>query len=115
MQTLHSVTEIVSKISFKDWKFLVKDDGRIFIQILFEDIDRISGEVTLQRCRKWYLSPHMVNSEIVRTAFKAVMAAMEHEVEEEFKYKGARIFNPHMDLDNLVDFAKKKENISVRE
>lgn len=55
----------------------------------------------------------MVDAEIVRTVHKAVRAAMEHEVDEQFKYDGAVLFHPHHDLDALVAFAKKKK-ISVR-
>lgn len=105
MQTLESIKAVVSDIQFNDWTFRVDtySDGTPYIQVLFVDKDRITGNEEIQRCRKWVLSFHMVNSEIVRTAFKAVTAAMEHEVEEAFKYKGARIFNPHVDLDKLAD------------
>lgn len=52
--------------------------------------------------RKWYLSPHMTDSEVVQTAFAAVMAAMEHEVREKFRFGNASPFNPHFHVDDLA-------------
>jgi hypothetical protein len=105
MLTLESIKETVAQIDFNDWHFHVGtyEDGQPYLQVLFYDKDRITGALELQRCRKWVLSFHMVNSEVVRTAFQAVKAAMMHELEEAFRYKGRRIFNPHMDLDKLAD------------
>lgn len=60
------------------------------------------------------LSPYMCPNEIVTTAFKAVMTAMEHEVRESFRYKDVAIFNPHLDPDALVDFVKNRANIQER-
>lgn len=118
MQTLDSINKIINEISFNDWKFHVSKygDGTPYVQILFMDKDRISGIEELQRCRKWILSFHMTNSEVVRTCHKAVQAAMLHEVDEAFKYKGARIFNPHVDLDDLASAIKDKiVKISLRD
>ncbi len=38
-----------------------------------------------------------------------------HEVREWFRYRGASIFNPHLDPDVLADVAKKKASFCVRE
>lgn len=51
--------------------------------------------------RKWVLSPHATYSEVVNTAFAAVMAAMEHEVREKFLFRGSRPYSPHLDVDVL--------------
>lgn len=120
MQTLESVKTIVANCSFNDWTFFVgldpENDNRIYVQVLFKDKDRITGEDSIQRCRKWYLSAHMVNSEVVRTAFKAVEAAVIHETQEAFKYRGVRVYNPHMDLDALADaMLAGKVGVSLRE
>jgi hypothetical protein len=116
MQTLETIREIVSHIKFKDWKFRIDEkNGVPFMQIIFEGKCNITGVVETQYSRKWMLSYHMVNSEVVRTAYKAAEAAMLHEVEEAFTYKGARIYNPHMDLDEMVEFAKDKNHISYRD
>ncbi|MFT3671328.1 hypothetical protein [Aestuariivirga sp.] len=52
--------------------------------------------------RKWYISPNMTDGEIVQTVFKALLTAVEHETREQFLFKGVAIFDPHIDLDKLV-------------
>lgn len=81
----------------------VKEDGdRLYLQVKWKGHDAITGERAFQTGRKWFLSNHMTNSEIVQTAFAAIMAVMEHETREFFKYKGKAIFCPHYDVDVLV-------------
>lgn len=53
--------------------------------------------------RKWRLSYHMTATELVNTAFKAYLAALEHEYREQFLYRGTAIYNPHRDVDALVE------------
>ncbi len=55
--------------------------------------------------RHWRLSEHMTDGELVQTAFKAIMTALEHEARERFTYKGKAIFGPHLDVDKLVEIA----------
>lgn len=55
--------------------------------------------------RKWWLSPHMTASEVVRTAFMACLAYEEHELREFFTWRGARVFGPHLDVEALVEVA----------
>lgn len=52
--------------------------------------------------RKWRLSPHMTEGEVVQTALMATLAASEHEHREKFQYKGVSVFDPHFDIDQLV-------------
>lgn len=118
MQTLANIQAIVSEIQFKDWKLNVREysDKVPYLQVTFMDKDRITGAEELQRCRKWVLSYHMVDSEIIRTAYKAIETAMIHEVQEEFRYKGVRLFNPHLDLNDLVAVIKEHSvGISIRD
>lgn len=105
MLTLEEIKNLVNECQFNDWMFRVDTyaDGTPYLQVLFKDKDRITGIEEIQRCRKWVLSLHSTNSEIVRAAFKAVEAAALHEVQEAFKFRGARIYNPHMDLEELAD------------
>lgn len=56
--------------------------------------------------RKFYLSQWMTDSEVIQTAFMAVRTAMEHEVREQFKYKGQAVLQPHMDLEELLKNGK---------
>lgn len=96
--TYREAMDIVAKVTFRDWKFTVEDnigDGR-YLQVSFME----GGE--LQKGRKWKLSEHMTPSELVQTAFKAVLTATEHETREFFKYKNYPIFSPHYDIEALV-------------
>ena len=54
--------------------------------------------------RWWRLSRHMTDSEIVWTAFKAVLTALEHEAREKFTFKGIRVADSHVDIHKLADF-----------
>lgn len=64
---------------------------------------------------KRFLSQHMCRQEIVGTIFDLIKSAEMHEVHEWFRYKGASIYNPHLDPDVLVTIAKKKSSFNVRE
>jgi hypothetical protein len=80
----------------------------------FQIIEKAPGVVLLQhmqvlqcvttdqlrdtRGRKFYLSPHMTDEEILQTALLAVILFEEHEVRERFTFDGKRIFSPHKSL-----------------
>lgn len=106
MKTLEQIKEIVEQIKFSNWEFIIKEKNDVpYLQIQFMGACNDSGSVERQYCRKWQLSYYMVTSEVVRTAYKAVLAAVEHEASENFYYKNARIFNPHVDVEALVEVA----------
>jgi hypothetical protein len=99
---LYEIQDLMRTIRYEHWQFHILDDnGRMFLQIKFWDVDNDTGKLELQSCRKWMLSEHMTKSEVVLTAWKAVQAAVEHEAREKFLYKGRRVFGPHIDLDAM--------------
>ena len=113
--TLNEIREIVGKCKFDNWDIQVREDGtRPYLQIHVMGTDNMTGLPLEWTGRKWMLSPFMCRNEIVNTAFKAVLCAMEHEVKEKFTYRGVAIFNPHLDPDRLVDFARDPVNIQER-
>lgn len=71
-----------------------------------EGVCNVTGAIEPWNGRWWRLSPHMVPQEIVQTMFKAVLTALEHEAREQFLYKGVSVFDPHYDLDQLVELRK---------
>ncbi len=98
---------ILSEVSFNDWQIVIKEDGdRPYMQVCFSAPDMVTGEAEKQSGRKWLLSPYMTKSEIVTTALKACLTAVEHEARESFKYRGKAIFGPHWDVDKLHDMCK---------
>ena len=116
------VEDTLAQIKYKNWSFIVLDDrensvypdARMFLQVQFPSIDFVTGMEEVQKGRKWMLSPHMTQSEIVTTALKAVLTAEEHEARENFRYRGAMIFGPHIDVNALAVFVKDKENLDMR-
>jgi hypothetical protein len=103
--TLNEIESILKDVSYRDWEFRVVEKGDGFllqVRFMAPDSDHPGSEPTLQSCRKWYVSSHAVKAEIVRTAWKAVEAAVLHEAQEGFRYKGQVIYNPHLDPDQLA-------------
>jgi hypothetical protein len=104
------IKEVLGDCEFKDWQFHVGEMGDgSYIQVQFMDKDIHSGFVEMQHGRKWYVSPHAIGGEIIKTAFLAVMQAMEHEIRETFRYKGKNILGPHIAIDALVNVADTRE------
>jgi hypothetical protein len=102
-------------VQYKNWEFHIKSkNGVTFLQIQFDAPDNFSGKLEKQYCRKWQLSEWMTKTELVRTAFLAVLQAERHESEEAFKYKGQAIFNSHLSADALAEIAKSETNYEHR-
>lgn len=68
----------------------------------------------VQWTRKWYVSKHATKNEVVNTVFKLSMTAAEHELRERFTYRGVNIYGPHLNVDKLVRFAERPDNLDVR-
>jgi hypothetical protein len=106
------IEDIVADIKYKDWEFTTETDqfgDSLFLRVAFD------ADGKRQYGRKWLISRHMPKSEIVLTALKAVITAEEHEAREAFRYQGVRIFGPHIDVDKLVELARYKDNLDLRE
>lgn len=95
------------------WDFRLLDKGDSYLlQLTYEEPDTSGPEPELrwddaepQHARKWYISPWMTESEIVRTAYKAVLCSLEHRLGEHFRYKGAKVYSPHFDVEALAGLA----------
>lgn len=101
------IERIVAQVQYKDWQFNVKYDGgvRPYVQLTFNAKCSVSGVFEKQHGRKWLLSHHMTESEVVQTCMKAVLAAVEHEAREEFMWAGQPIFRPHLDVRALWELS----------
>lgn len=96
--TFNMIDSIIGDIKYKDWKFnIIARKDCYVLKITFEAPDINTGKMQTQHCRKWFISHHACRAEVVRTAWKAVLAAEEHEAGELFQYKGVRIHSPHLD------------------
>lgn len=102
--TLDQIRDVIAQCAFEDFDFRVIAMGDHFIlQATWSEIDIVTDRYSTQHSRKWLLSPHMTRSEIVQTAFKLAVTAVEHRARETFKYRGRRIFGPHFDVDALCE------------
>jgi hypothetical protein len=97
--TLDDIQTIIDDILYLDWEFYVGGTTeQPWLQMRF----LADGEYW--HARKWKLSPFMIPSEVIRTAWLAVQQAVEHEAAEKFTYRGTTIFNPHIDLQTLAAY-----------
>lgn len=94
---------IIGRIEYKNWDFVFYSNGSYLqIQFIAPCHDNPMNN-SLQKGRKWLISEHMTDSEIVQTAFLAIQVAEEHEMRETFKFEGQAIFGPHFDLHHLAE------------
>lgn len=108
--TISDFLEVLQEIKFPGFEFHLGQDGyRGFLQIKCKGTCNVTGQDYSWSGRKWLLSPHMTPSEIVNTALKAVLTAIEHEAREKFTYKGVTIYDPHTDVEELVKLRQTKE------
>lgn len=96
----------LNDVTYKDWALSILQDphrsSAPYLQWHFRAACAKTGMVEKQGSRKWYLSPHMTESELVQTAFAAALQAEEHECREHFQYTGRRVFNPHIAIHALL-------------
>lgn len=108
--TIDEANEILGNVEFFNYVFTAKNDSRgtMYMQAVYDEPDIITGIVEPQHTRRWLLSPTMVKSELVQTAFKCALTSMEHRTREHFLYKGERVYGPHFDVEALVEIARAK-------
>lgn len=95
--------EYLKSVEFNDYSlFVTCRSGVLYLQASWMEVCSVYGHQKTQYSRQWMLHPNMTKSEVIQTAFKLCLTAAEHEVREAFKYKGARIFGPHFDVEALV-------------
>ena len=115
MLTHDDILRVLHDIQFNDWIFDLRfDSGRPYLRVRFAGPCHTTGTLQEWEGRKWFLSSPTSKSEIVQTAFKAVITALEHEARETFKYKGEAIFGPHFDCDLLVELCKRSDTLDAR-
>jgi hypothetical protein len=97
----------LEEVSYKDGYGLAlrKDktdpDGRWYFQVECKRPDSATGEITIGKGGKAYLSPHMNKSELIRLIFGLFRAYEEHECREFFHWRGRAVFGPHIDIESL--------------
>lgn len=97
------VWNIIHKIDMPGYRFAL--DDRFLFQVVYDepDVDGPPGSLPVeQRGRKWYISPYSTETEIVRTVYKALLTSMEHQLGEHFKYRGERVYSPHLSIESRL-------------
>lgn len=125
MMTKGTMAAIVYAITYKPgWhvSFKTPDDDRPYVQLEVSTLSDAtldptgkSIERTPWKSGKRYLSEHMCSQEIVGAVLGLIQDAEMHEVREWFRYRGASIYNPHLDPDVLVQVARKASSFVTRE
>lgn len=91
-----------------------------FVQIEYMEPDVRTGEMELQRGRKWIVSRYATESEVVQTCLTAALRSAEHQVREHFKYRPnaeaspKAIFGPHFHAAALWGICGKPESYDAR-
>lgn len=115
MPDLERFRNVLQRVEFPSFNFIIHSENvQPYLQIECDGTCNVSGEPMAWKSRKWHLSVWMTDGEIVQTAFKAVMTAMEHEIRENFRYRGVSIFDPHYDIERLVELRRDPESLKER-
>jgi hypothetical protein len=82
--------------------------GRFYLQCIAPDrFDVDDRGMSAGHGGKLYLSPFAIESEIVQASFGLIKGYFEHEVREHFRYKGKRVYGPHLDINALLEIADR--------
>jgi hypothetical protein len=111
MLFINKVKDLLSRITMdmlgnKTFKFLLEKDkkggDRIYIQLVYAAPCTKEDTNKSWKGRKWYLSEHMTENEIIFTAYTAYEMCLRHEMMETFKIDGIILVNPHVDYKELL-------------
>ena len=102
------LVDLIGGVECGDFDFMLRTTGesRPYLQIQCDDRCTVSGEEYKWHGRKWFLSYHMTDSEVVQTCWLAAKTAMEHELREKFRWEGQTIFRPHFDIRALHEISR---------
>ena len=107
--------EVLERCKFPEFTFCVhSEESKVYFQIECHSRCNVTGKPLTWKGRKWLMSIHMTDGEIVQTAFKAVLTALEHEAREQFMYRGVSIFDPHYDIEKLVELRQRPDALKER-
>ena len=86
---------VIKNLTVYDFLVICKPVETIFIQFSQVLPCIKTGKTEIINGRKWYISKHMTDDEILRTLFAAYKMFCEHEINENFLVDGVRFLNPH--------------------
>ena len=109
------IRNLLAQCAYPSFKYeLLDEDGRLFLRVNGFAPDNVSGDPITWIGRKWRLSEHMTDGEVVQTAWLATLTAIEHEARENFRFQGVTVFDPHYDIHKLVALRRQSDSIKER-
>lgn len=98
---------VVSRIQFPGVHVELehKDHGLCLRVHCPDGVCAVTGEAAPWAGRPWPVSLDTTNADLVQTAFKAVLTALEHEARELFTFQGERVMDPHRNMPLAQDAA----------
>jgi hypothetical protein len=104
---------VLDAITYKDWYLQwFFEPGNAYLQWRFSAPDYSGQQAAGLRwwtTRKYNISHHMTEGELVQTAFMAALQAEEHEAREAFRYMDKAPFNPHISVAALLSVCDQLE------
>lgn len=73
------------------------------IRCSFKRPDTNTGEMGTGFGRWWFIEKDTTVNGIVKTMWAACKMIVEHELHEAFLYQGKRLFDPHAEVDDLIE------------
>lgn len=87
--------------------FMGNDEGKLWVQVGTNRPDTYTGEMAIGKGGKAKVSEFATHDEVVKKIFGLCLAYTEHETREGFKWRGRRVFNPHVTIEALHSVALK--------
>lgn len=110
--TFEEIQKIISNVQYKKWFVELYNTPEFVIRLSWFDTCSVTGKQMIQHSREWFMQPEGLTEDmVVQTIFKAIQNAEEHEVKERFRYKGKRVFNPHITINNLLEVCEHEDNV----
>lgn len=103
----------VSEVLYKSlqWHVNPAGDHGFTVYAAYSEMCVVTGQPSMQPTRKWYLPNDSSASDVVRTAHKLLLGSLEHRLGEHFTYRGAKVYNPHVDVtEGVTETAKETPN-----
>lgn len=110
LSLLYRVTDIVADIHYRPeywYRVELDEHGRVYVQLEHNRLDARTAKWGRGTSSRYYVSDEARTSQIVRACLGLAIGYEEHEVREFFRYRGAQVFGPHIDVDALVEVAER--------
>lgn len=108
---------LLGDIAYPGLDYEVSTEGGTCCQVRIKCVGgkcNVTGKPMDWNGRWWRLSPHMTDSEIVATCFKALLTALEHEARERFTFKGQSVYDSHLSVHQLAKLRADRSSLDAR-